>query len=44
MSNQDCPYGRGLKNVDRTAGSIFQHYGWREVIAALDAAGGATHE
>jgi len=45
MSNQDHAHsGRGLKDVDRTAGSTFQHYGWGEVIAALHAAGGATHE
>lgn len=45
MSNQNRVHSRrGLKDVDRTAGSTFQHYGWREVIAALDATGGATHE
>ena len=36
--------GRGLKDADRTAGSTFEHYGWRGVYAALDAAGGSTHE
>ena len=33
--------GRGLKDADRTAGSTHEHYGWRDVIAALDAAGGS---
>lgn len=36
--------GRGLKDADRTAGSTFEHYGWQDILAALDAAGGATHE
>lgn len=34
----------GLKVADRTNGSTYEHYGWRDVVAALDAAGGATHE
>jgi hypothetical protein len=36
--------GRGLKDADRTAGSTCEHYGWRDVYAALDAAGGSEHE
>jgi len=36
--------GRGLKDADRTTGLTFEHYGWRDVLAALDAAGGSTHE
>jgi hypothetical protein len=36
--------GRGLKDADRTAGSTVEHYSWRDVLAALDAAGGSTHE
>lgn len=36
--------GRGLKDADRTDGSTFDHYGWKAVYAALNAAGGATHE
>lgn len=36
--------GRGLKDADRTAGSTFEHYGWRDVYAALGVPGGVGYE
>lgn len=45
MTRRDHPRRwRGLKDADRTAGSTFEHYGWQDVIAALDATGGSRHE
>lgn len=34
----------GLEACDRTAGSRYGHYSWRDVYEVMHAAGGIAHE